>query len=156
MSRKKTQIEIKAGYIIIGKQFVGFNFRQKKISSTAVMLAVDNYSQNLYTNLSSIFGYFSRKRLYVSPLWLIKPKWNNHTQFLLKSSENNTSSDDLRETEIDHLTLSSLTIRSKTWISFLSLVNIMGLTKMFSPRLIYKTNIYKNRTRYTIYLICKY
>ena len=64
MSRKKTQIEIKAGYIIIGKQFVGFNFRQKKISLTAVMLAVDNYSQNL----SSISGYFSGKRLHVSPL----------------------------------------------------------------------------------------
>ena len=68
MSRKKTQIEIKARYIIIGKQFVGFKFRQKKISSTEVMLAVDNYSETLYTNLSSISGYFSRKRLHVSSL----------------------------------------------------------------------------------------
>ena len=30
MSQKKAQIEIKAGYIATGKQFVGFSLRQKR------------------------------------------------------------------------------------------------------------------------------
>ena len=53
MSQKKAQIEIKAGYIATGKQFVGFSLRQKRISSTATIVAEDDpyYLQNLYTNL---------------------------------------------------------------------------------------------------------
>ena len=39
MSQKKAQIEIKAGYIATGKQFVGFSLRQKRISSTATIVA---------------------------------------------------------------------------------------------------------------------
>lgn len=34
----KNQIEIKAQYIAISKRFIGFNLRQKRISSTVVIL----------------------------------------------------------------------------------------------------------------------
>ena len=75
-SKKKAEIEIKAAYIVIGKQFVRFTLRQKRISSTAVMLAENTltiYKQNLYASLYSTSGYFSRVRLQDLPPRLSKP-----------------------------------------------------------------------------------
>ena len=42
MSKKKGQTEIEAEYIAIGKQFIGFSLRQKRILSTSVKLAEDD------------------------------------------------------------------------------------------------------------------
>ena len=42
MPKKNAQIEIESGYITIGKQFIEFSLRHKRIPSTAVMLAEDD------------------------------------------------------------------------------------------------------------------
>ena len=151
MSKKKTQIEIKARYIAIGKQFVGFSLRQKRIPSLPVMLAEDD-TLTIYKTYIKIY-----LRLLVTIAKSVsKPKWNNYTQILLESSQKYTSYDYPRGDRNWSPHLSSLTIKSKSQIWFLSLVNNMNLTKVFGTFPIYKTNIYKNRTIYIIHLICKY
>ena len=54
MSKKKAQIEKKAVYIVIGKAFVEFNLRQRRISSTAVMLEEDD-TLTIYKNYMEIY-----------------------------------------------------------------------------------------------------
>ena len=54
MSKTKAQIEIKAGYITIGKQFVGFSLMQKRMSSTAVMLVFDD-ALTIYKKYTRIY-----------------------------------------------------------------------------------------------------
>lgn len=108
MSKKKAQIEIKAEYIAIGKQFVGLSLRQKMISSTAAMLA-ENDTLTIYKTYIEIYlqilVILTENVLQVLPPRLSKSKWNNHTHFPLESSEIDTSSDDPRGGggDINHL-----------------------------------------------------
>ena len=129
---------------------VGFSLRQKKISSTVVMLVEDD-TLTIYKTYIQIYHQLLitlAEDISVLPLWLNKPKWDNHTQFPPESSENHTSSGDPRGIRNWSLHLNLLTIRSRTHIRrFLCLVYNMGLTKVFSPCPIYKANIYKNRTK---------